>query len=89
MPQQKCQRCNASLDAEKGEVFLTDEGGVYCNDCYTYAQECPSCHRLVMNVVWLKGDPFGLVNDEPDPDETHPYCPECAAQAATLTKKGE
>lgn len=28
-----CQDCGTELDPEKGEVFLTDDGGIYCNDC--------------------------------------------------------
>jgi hypothetical protein len=28
-----CQDCGTELDPEKGEVFLTDDGGIYCADC--------------------------------------------------------
>ena len=29
-----CDTCGRKLDPEKGDAFLTDDGGVYCNDCF-------------------------------------------------------
>ena len=29
-----CDTCGVALDPFKGDVFLTDDGGLYCNDHY-------------------------------------------------------
>lgn len=37
---------------------------------------CSVCHRIVREVIWLRGDPEVLTNNPID-HEDHPYCLEC------------
>lgn len=51
---EKCNTCGRKLDPDRGDVFLTDDGGVYCNDCYPGEEEASKPSRKKVKAVFVR-----------------------------------